>query len=224
MIDERRIITFGLTDEQNEIVRRCFPANNYELLDTDTPTDLIAISAAVSIIDSEKLDDDSTEMLLDFYEEVKRTVNETIVWLGNRLPPRELQGILKCYAGFADIEQKLKYIFLSAHNRAHKSSEFRKNIFYALKILTEIRMHPGISTSTLSEICEISSRNVQGYIEMLRCIGEWIEYDTKIKGWKLFDGKSVLFSDYELMDVGNAGTKHFINLRHHIILIQIITK
>lgn len=195
MIDEHRIITFGLTDEQNRKVRRCFPAKDYELLDTDAPTDLIAISAIVSIIDSERLDADSAEMLFDFYDELKGSVSGTVVWLGNRLPPKDLQGILKCYAGFAEIEQKLKYIFLSAHKKTRKSSEFSQNVFYALKILTEIRKHPGISTNTLSEICEISNRSIQRYIETLRCTGEWIEYDTKIKGWKLFNGKSVLFSD-----------------------------
>ena len=42
-IPDGRVTTFGLSKEQNELVKNALPAKGYELLDTDAPTDLIAI-------------------------------------------------------------------------------------------------------------------------------------------------------------------------------------
>jgi len=195
MAGEHRIITFGLSDEQNEFVRRCFPGKDYELFDTDAPTDLIAISATAYIINAAMLKNDSAQMLFDFYDQVNGCTNETVIWLDKPLPPVKLQTILKCYDSFGAMEEKLKYILLSAHTKTRKSKELSKSILYALKILAEIRKHPGVTSDELAEICEISPRSVQRYIETLRCAGEWIEYDVKLKGWKLFHGISILFDD-----------------------------
>ena len=195
MIGEHRIITFGLTDAENDTVRRNFPVQDYELLDTEEPTDLIAISASAIIIYAPTLEQDSMEMIWDFYSEINCNTDETVIWLGEPKPPAELRKCLKSYASFADIEGKLKYLLLDAHTKSKKSSEFSKSILYALRILSEIRKRPGVTSRQLSEQLEISVRSVQRYIETLRCAGEWIEYDTAKKGWKLFDGVSVLFAD-----------------------------
>lgn len=195
MIGEHRVTTFGLTDVQNDAVRHNLPVQDYKLFDTDAPTDLIAISAAAIIINATALDQDSIEMLWDFYSQVNGCTDETVIWLGEPKPPAELQKYLKCYTSFAEIERKLKYLLLDAHTKSKKSSEFSKSILYALRILAEIRKRPGVTSRQLSEQLEISVRSVQRYIETLRCAGEWIEYDTAKKGWKLFDGVSVLFAD-----------------------------
>ena len=44
-------------------------------------------------------------------------------------------------------------------------------------------------------MCELSTRSVQRYIETLRCAGEWIEYDTSLKGWKLLHNVSMLIGE-----------------------------
>lgn len=56
-------------------------------------------------------------------------------------------------------------------------------------------MHPGITTVQIAKEIEISQRSFQRYIETLRVAGEWIEYDRTLKGWKLTDGKSILWGD-----------------------------
>ena len=60
----------------------------------------------------------------------------------------------------------------------------------------QMRLYPGITTAQLAKKIEISQRSVQRYIETLRVAGEWIEYDRNLKGWKLADGKSVLWGDW----------------------------
>lgn len=81
-IPDGRIMTFGLTEEENELVRNALPAKNYELLDTDAPTDLIAISAAAVIINASALDTDSRDMIFGYYTELGADMDETVFWIG----------------------------------------------------------------------------------------------------------------------------------------------
>lgn len=62
-------------------------------------------------------------------------------------------------------------------------------------ILFAIRNKPYITTRELAIKIEKTERTAQRYIEILRCAGEWIEYDGQKKGWYLFDGKSILLNE-----------------------------
>ena len=79
---------------------------------------------------------------------------------------------------------------------AKKYKNFSIIVANTLFVLSAIKKTPGISTRELAEKLEVSERSVQRYIETLRIAGEWIEYDTALKGWKLSVGKSVLWDDF----------------------------
>lgn len=192
---ERRIITFGLTEKQNAIVAQSRPARDYEVFDTDAPTDVIAIDCVAIIVYAPAMDMDSVEMMFDFYSEVNGCTDETVIWLGEPKPPKRLQKFFKCYDSFEAVEEKLKYLLLNAHSKSKKASEYSEKLVNGLKILAKIRSHPGITTQKLAEEMGLSIRSVQRYISALQATSEWIEYDRTIKGWKLFHGTSVLFGD-----------------------------
>lgn len=192
---EHRIITFGLTDVQNKIVKSNIPARNYEVFDTDAPTDIIAIGSIAMIIQASALDKNSADMLFDFYTQVNGCTDETVIWLGEPLPPKELQKFFKCYPAFSNIENKLKYLLLGAHSRSKKAAEYSEKLVNGLRILSMIRSRPGITTKKLAEEIELPIRNVQRYIAALQAAGEWIEYDRTLRGWKLFHGVSALFGE-----------------------------
>ena len=195
MIAEHRIITFGLTDEQNKTVKANAPLKDYEVFDTDAPTDLIAIGRTAMIILASELDEDSVGMLFDYYTQVNGCTDETVIWLGNPKPPKELQKFFKCYSSFADIEDKLKHLLVSAHSKSKKAADYSVKLVNGLLILSIIRKKPGVTTSELSEEVGLPIRSVQRYIAALQATGEWIEYDRKMKGWKLSYGVSMLFGD-----------------------------
>ena len=195
MRGEHRILTFGLTADENEVVRANVPARDYEVFDTDAPTDLIAISGVATIIRASVLDDDGMGILFDYYTQINGCTDETVIWLGAPKPPKELQKFFKCYPSFADVGDKLKYLLLSAQSRCRKASEYSEKLVNGLLILSIIRKKPGVSTKTLSEELRLPVRSVQRYIGALQAAGEWIEYDRTRKGWKLFQGISVLFGD-----------------------------
>jgi len=192
---EHRVITFGLTEEQNNVVSVNVPARDYEVFDTDAPTDLIAIGSVAVIINAAALSEESCGMFFDFYSDVNGCTDETVIWLGELKPPKKLQKFFKCYARFSDIEGKIKYLLLNAHSKSKKSVEYSEKLVNGLKILSLIRQCPGITTQEIVEKTELTTRNVQRYIAALQAAGEWIEYDRNLRGWKLFHGISSLFGE-----------------------------
>lgn len=91
MSRDYRINTFGLTEEQNALVEDNIPTRDYEVFDTDAPTDLIAINCEVLIIYAPEMDQDSIGMIFDYYSQVNGCTDETVIWLGEPKPPKELQ-------------------------------------------------------------------------------------------------------------------------------------
>ena len=195
MRGEHRIITFGLTDEQNEIVKTNVPARDYEVFDTDAPTDIIAIGSVAMVIQASALDEDSVGMLFDYYTQIKGCTDETVIWLGDPKPPKELQKFFRCYPSFGDIEDKLKYLLVNAHSKSRKAADYSEKLVNGLLILSIIRKKPGVTTKELSEKVSLPIRSVQRHIAALQATGEWLEYDRTLKGWKLSYGISVLFGD-----------------------------
>ena len=192
---EYRVTTFGLTDEENALVEENLPTRDYEVFDTDAPTDLIAIGCQALIVNAASMDSNSVGMIFDYYSQVNGCTDETVIWLGEPEPPKELRKFFKCYDSFDAIKDKLKYLLLTAHSKSKKAHEYSEKLVNGLKILALIRKHPGISTQKLSELTELPLRSVQRYIAALQATGEWIEYDRALRGWKLFHGASILYGD-----------------------------
>ena len=197
MIAERRIITFGLTDEENNIVLANKPTSDYEIFDTDAPTDLIAIGSIITIIRASELDEDSLGMLFDYHTQLDGCFDETVIWIGSPEPPKNLKKIFKCYPSFEDISDNLKYILLTAHRQSKNASDYSEKFVIGLKIIKSIKQNPGIRSKELAEIAGISLRSVQRYITALQVAGEFIEYDPSKKGWILLDGRSEFLGDWD---------------------------
>ena len=192
---DHRILTFGLTEAQNAWVEENLPTRDYEVFDTDAPTDVIAIGCEAMIVNASAMEQDDADMIFGYYQEVNGCTDETILWLGEPMPPKELRKFFKCYDSFDAIKDKLKYLLLTAHSKSKKAHEYSEKLVNGLKILALIRKHPGISTQKLSELTELPLRSVQRYIAALQATGEWIEYDRALRGWKLFHGISILYGD-----------------------------
>ena len=193
---ECRVTTFGLSEEQNALIRGNLPTKGYEVFDTDAPTDLIAISAVVLIINAATLDGDSRIMMFDYYTEIGDCADETVIWIGSPKPPRHLLTKFKWYENFDELADNLKYHLLSAHTKSKKAKCFSKQLMDCLLIMKLIRARPGIRTQELVEELELSTRTVQRYISTLQAAGEWIAYDHAQKGWYLQDGVSPLFDNF----------------------------
>ena len=65
-----RIITFGLTEEENTLLKTLVRHKNCEIYSADIASDLVALLATVIIIKAAKLETDDFNLLENYYAEV----------------------------------------------------------------------------------------------------------------------------------------------------------
>ena len=95
-----RIITFGLTNEENSFIKTLVNSKNFEVYDTNVASDLVAILATAIIVNAEKLETNDLELLENYYTEVNTGANEMVFWIGSPKPSIELQMLFKCFDSF----------------------------------------------------------------------------------------------------------------------------
>ena len=186
--------TFGLSDEQIATVEANLPVKTCEIMDTDCFSDIVATSEMAVIVIWEKLSSDERDLLIGFYSEIA-PFSETMVLIGNVDVPDELKKYVSIYKSFDEFSTNMKYVLLGAYRKSKKNENFSSILADTIFILSQIRKKPFITTKELAEKLEKSERTIQRSIETIRVSGEWIEYDMSHKGWKLTDGKSILWRD-----------------------------
>ena len=102
-IYDGRIITFGLTDEENHFLSTIANNRNFEVYDTNVATDLVAILAIAIIVNASKLETDSLKFLINYYTEVNTEAEEFVFWIGSPKPSIELQMLFHCFDNFEEI-------------------------------------------------------------------------------------------------------------------------
>ena len=102
-----RIITFGLTNEENSFIKTMVNSKNFEVYVTNIASDLVAILTTAIVLNAEKLEADDLELLTNYYTEVNTEAVETVFWIGSPKPPTELQMLFKCFDSFEDATPQL---------------------------------------------------------------------------------------------------------------------
>ena len=75
-----RIITFGLTEDQNTLLKSYTHNVDYEVYDADIASDLIAVPASAIIVNATSLDTDDMELLENYHSEVANEADEIVFW------------------------------------------------------------------------------------------------------------------------------------------------
>ncbi len=195
-IPEGRIMVYGFSNEEVMIVKNRIPSDEYEVYIPDVIEDIVAIDQEALIINSAALRPTERELIVDYYTEVSGSFDETVLWIGYPKPPSHLRAKFYCYDNFGQLSYILPEKLIKAHQKVKKARAFSKNLADCLLILSLIRSNPGIKTQELSDKLELPIRTVQRHIATLQATGEWIEYDTKERGWQLQYGVSILFGDH----------------------------
>lgn len=195
MLRTTLIGTFGLSEEEVKIVQSNVPAKSCEVMDTDCITDIIAVNEMAVIIRWDAMSEEDKDLLIGFYTEIV-PFPETLILIGDPDIPDALRKCASVYDTFDSFSLNMKYILLGAYRRNRKNENFSSTLANTIMILSEIRKEPYVTTRELAKKLELTDRTIQRYIETLRVAGEWIEYDPSHKGWKLCEGKSVLWGDF----------------------------
>ena len=192
------ILIYGITDEQLVFVYENLPNTNTVVIDSsDCFTDIIATAYIAVIINPDLLTADNIEYFNELVSDVGNT-SGTLIFTKPHNILNQLSKSVK-YQVFADdfeFEDKIKYLLLESSRIEKRNNTYSDTISQTIRVLSEIRKHPYITTTELAEKIERNTRTVQRYITTLNCAGEFIEYDRKKKGWFLYENKSVLWGDY----------------------------
>ena len=81
--------TFGLSDEQIEIIKSNAPTKKCDVMDTDCFSDIVACSEMAIIVMWDKLAADEKELLIGFYTEIA-PFSETLILIGEPDIPDEI--------------------------------------------------------------------------------------------------------------------------------------
>ena len=108
--DYGRVMTFGLSEAELEILHHSLLSKHTEVFDTDVATDLVAVAAEVIIIKADALDKEGRELLLDYYNEVADYSDEVVFWIGKPCMPKKLMKWFKVFVSFDDLANNLKQL------------------------------------------------------------------------------------------------------------------
>lgn len=105
-----RIITFGLSDKENYLIKALVNNKNFEVYIADVASDLVAIIATAIVVNAEKLEPYDLELLENYYIEVNTEANEIVFWLASPKPTIGLQMLFNCFDSYEDMIVSLKNI------------------------------------------------------------------------------------------------------------------
>jgi len=198
LIRKTNILVYGITDEQFLLVSENLPNNDICIIDcSDCFTDIIATSYIAVIINPDLLTNENVDYFNEFAEEVSY-YSEKIIFTKPHPILQKLNKNVSHIVFSEDFEfaDKIRYVLLEASRAEKRAKTYSDTVAQTIRVLSEIRNHPYITTAELARIIERNPRTVQRYITTLVCAGEFIDYDKKKKGWYLIDNKSVLWGDY----------------------------
>lgn len=113
----KTVITFGLTETDNNELRCNLPPDDCELVCTDQASDLIALNTTEIVLNAEKMNADERATVIDFYNAVHDAA-ESVNWIGEPQPPDALGKRFHCYRSFEE------YILLKRWQKKYKFSAF----------------------------------------------------------------------------------------------------
>ena len=119
--DYGRVMTFGLSEAELEILHKSLLSQNTEVFDTDEATDLVALAAEVIIIKADTLDKEGRELLLDYYNEVADYSDEVVFWIGEPCMPKKLMKRFKVFVSFDDLANNFKQLTTLVFQKSNKS-------------------------------------------------------------------------------------------------------
>ena len=195
---QNQIITYGLTDDEIIELQKVKPNKDCSIIIADCATDIIALPAYAAIVRKSELDQGDYDLLRAYLEEVGDYA-DTLLLIGEDEKLKKCSKNVKIFATFEDFIEKAKFTLVASYAKHKQSDEFSSKISLALKLVVLVKRNPGISTAVLADKLDISPRSVQRYIKTLCMSGEWIDYDTALRGWRLEHEKSFLL-DFEDTD------------------------
>lgn len=177
-----RVLTFGLSEDENAFVGKHMPNKKCELMPTDFVTDLYAYRSFAVIIRAQTLSKNGVRELELFYRELENDP-AAIIWIGEPKLSARIMRMIHYYSTWDALQSDLKSLLNSSYIQINEIRTMRDKLALAIRILRLIEQYPGIRSRALAESLFISRRSVQRTINLLRYANESVRYDASKHGW-----------------------------------------
>jgi len=196
---EDTIIVYGLDDWQTDKIRDIAQRIKARVLEADVWQDMLAYPAFYTVINPARIEPDVLETLLDVWADWEDDSAILFIHETDAVIPKRLQSKISVAPSvFAD-EQLLKLKLLNQKTRTERlrdnALKYDVKIFRILYILKKLKQVTYVSSASMAQEFSVTARTVQRDIDMLRRLGEIIEYDAKKRAYYLLDGESAVWRD-----------------------------
>ena len=202
-----RILVYGFSSDEISKIKDNIHLDDFELYTANSIEDVIALDSCIIILNIDNLTQSEYRLFAEYYGEIKDCCDESIFLIGKSKPQKIKSSKIHSFLSLPELLSVLNENLVKSKRKINKSRAFSKNLADCLMILSLIRSNPGIRTKELSQRLELPVRTVQRHISTLQATGEWIEYDTKKRGWNLQYGISILFGDH-ISEISEEGAKN----------------
>jgi hypothetical protein len=182
MLNSKFILSFGLSDKQNFDVNSYLINTKCQLIKVNTSKEFILTNHCLAIINCNILNDMDIQTLNRYYSEIDGGLTD-IILISNDKKGLLLIDNTQLFRDFEAFQFKLDVIIKKAIRTAKFSENIIKNMLYADTILNALKQHNEITIDQLSAIINRKEKVVRRYIEVLRIMGNDIEYDGNVLKW-----------------------------------------
>ena len=196
---EDTIILYGLDDWQTDKMRDIAQKVNARVLEADTWQDMLAYPSFYIVLNPSRIEPETLEILLDVWTQSESDSAILFIHKTDAVIPKRLQPKINIVPSMFLDEQLLKLMLLSQKTRIiglrRNALKYDVKIFRILYILKKLKQETYVSAASMAQEFSVSARTVQRDVDMLRRLGEMIEYDAKKRAYYLFDGDSAVWQD-----------------------------
>lgn len=191
------ILTYGLSDEENEIVERNAERMGLKTFKTDCYTDVYGIPYFCIVIDPTQSTLEELEGFVELWEESRgleifltKPLPENLV-----IPSRKVSLLQDLRVSPELFRYKLVKAKVAMEKRVNMKDKVTDRIVRLLKILKRLKRGKFCKTSDFAQELGVTTRTVQRDLALLDEIGEPIGYDTNQKAYFLLMDESFLWDE-----------------------------
>lgn len=180
MLDSRYISAYGLTSEEIDYLRKCSEGIECELLTVGDYRDLMSTGHFLSIITTERLDKEAVVVLSEYFREVDGNLTKVIL-VGTVVDGLTEAAHAEAFKNFAELKDKLPGLLSKASQKAKSDGATILTLSNIIHIRDLIEKNPETTTQKLAKAIDKNEAAIRRYIEILRIMGNQIDYDANRK-------------------------------------------
>lgn len=182
-----QISTYGLTEDEFQLVKNSILKSSIEIFQEITPVDAVMRRRIFALVmNLDRSTTNQREFLQGIYEEFI-WFPETLIFTGEFRPEWSVTGQIIYTKNLRELEPDLRQILQAAYSKTRNTENFSQGLIRSFQIAREIRNRPGVTTAKLSEDLFLSEHLINWYIILLQSSQELIEYNEETGGWNYFD-------------------------------------